>query len=239
MIPLRDTIPSRIVPLVTWCLIAANVVVFLWEATLGAELSSRIAPLAFVPARFFSSAHSAPAGVAQQVAPLFASMFLHGGWLHLIGNMLFLFVFGNNVEDRLGHLHYLLFYIGCGYIATYAFAALNANSTQPLVGASGAIAGVLGAYLWLFPRARVTSLVPFLLFLPLALPAWIVLGTWFVLQWIYFQGMGVAGSTGVAYAAHVAGFIAGFGYAALFVRRPRPEPPRYQPTAPPPGRLPY
>src|SRR5262245_31106651 len=151
MIPLRDTIPSRIVPLVTWCLIAANVVVFLWEATLGAELSSRIAPLAFVPARFFSSAHSAPAGVAQQVAPLFASMFLHGGWLHLIGNMLFLFIFGDNVEDAFGHFPYLVFYLLSGVASALAQGAASPASQVPMVGASGAIAGVLGAYFVLYP----------------------------------------------------------------------------------------
>ncbi|HVB26397.1 MAG TPA: rhomboid family intramembrane serine protease [Mycobacteriales bacterium] len=153
------------------------------------------------------------------------AMFLHGGWLHLLGNMLFLYVFGNNVEDRLGRLRYLAFYLGCGYIAAYGFAVANAGSTAPLIGASGAIAGVLGAYLVLYPKVRVTSLVPFLFFLPVRLPAWLVLGSWFLLQWLYSAGAAVAGGAGVAYLAHVVGFLVG----ALTVlvlgprRRPRPS----------------
>jgi len=137
------------------------------------------------------------------------AMFLHGGWLHLLGNMLFLYVFGNNVEDRLGRLKYLLFYLGCGYVATYGFSVFAPGSSTPLVGASGAIAGVLGAYLVLFPRARIWSLLTFLFFLPVRLPAWLVLGSWFVLQYLYFRGAGLAGGSGVAYGAHVIGFIVG------------------------------
>jgi len=138
---------------------------------------------------------------------LFA-MFLHGGWAHLLGNMLFLYVFGDNVEDRLGRLRYLLFYLGAGFAATYGFSAFDPSSTAPLVGASGAIAGVLGAYLVLFPKARVWSLLTFLFFLPVRLPAWLVLGSWFVLQYLYFRGAGLTGS-GVAYGAHVVGFVVG------------------------------
>lgn len=137
------------------------------------------------------------------------SMFLHGGWLHLLGNMLFLWVFGNNVEDRLGRIRYLLFYLVCGYAAAYAFALVNPDSSEPLIGASGAIAGVLGAYLVLYPRARVWSLVPFLLFIPLRLPAWLVLGLWFLLQWAYSAGFAVSQAGDVAYLAHVAGFVLG------------------------------
>src|SRR5262245_8233853 len=121
-----------------------------------------------------------------------SAMFLHGGWLHLLGNMLFLWVFGNNIEDRLGKLGYLAFYLFAGYVAAYAFALSNPDSTQPLVGASGAISGVLGAYLVFFPGARVWSLVPVLLFIPLRLPAWLVLGSWFVLQWVYSAGYAVS-----------------------------------------------
>ena len=154
---------------------------------------------------------------------LFA-MFLHGGWLHLLGNLLFLYVFGNNVEDRLGRLRFLAFYLFCGYAATYVFSLFFAGSTQPLVGASGAIAGVLGAYLVLFPRARVWSLLTFLFFLPVKLPAWLVLGSWFVLQYLYTRGAGLTEATGTAYLAHVVGFVVG---AALVWRlrgsgRPRP-----------------
>ena len=160
------------------------------------------------------------------------SMFLHGGWLHLLGNMLFLWVFGNNVEDRLGRLRYLVFYLLCGYLAAYGFALVNANATDPLIGASGAIAGVLGAYLMFFPRARVWSLVPFLLFIPLRLPAWLVLGLWFVLQWAYSAGYAVSAAGSVAYVAHVVGFVFGFLAAVPFLRRRPPYPYQGYPRRP-------
>jgi membrane associated rhomboid family serine protease len=162
---------------------------------------------------------------------LFA-MFLHGGWAHLLGNMLFLYVFGNNVEDRLGKLRFLAFYLGCGYAATYGFSVLDADSTQPLVGASGAIAGVLGAYLVLFPRARVWSLLTFFFFLPVRLPAWLVLGGWFLLQYLYFRGAGVSDAGGVAYGAHVIGFVVGALLVWKLRRTARPRPigdPRWGP----------
>ncbi|WP_221361583.1 rhomboid family intramembrane serine protease [Streptomyces beigongshangae] len=152
------------------------------------------------------------------------AMFLHGGWAHLLGNMLFLLIFGNNIEDRLGHVRYLLFYVICGYAAAYGFALVNADSGEPLIGASGAIAGVLGAYLVLYPRARVWVLVPFLIFLPLRLPAWIVLGFWFGLQAVYSSGTGVSQVGTVAYVAHVVGFLAGM-LLAWPLRRGTPPPP--------------
>jgi membrane associated rhomboid family serine protease len=154
------------------------------------------------------------------------AMFLHAGWLHLLGNMLFLWIFGNNVEDRFGRLRFLLFYLFCGYVAAYGFALADPNSTTPLLGASGAIAGVLGAYLIMFPRARVWVLVPFLFFIPLLLPAWFVLGGWFLLQWLYSAGHTGSDVGGVAYLAHVVGFIAGV-VIALFVRAASPDPRRY------------
>jgi membrane associated rhomboid family serine protease len=160
------------------------------------------------------------------------SMFLHAGWLHLLGNMLFLVVFGNNVEDRMRKLPFLIFYLGCGYVAAYGFAAIYPASTSPLIGASGAIAGVLGAYLVLYPRARVWSLVPFLLFLPLRIPAWLVLGLWFVLQWVYSVGVTTSGAGSVAYLAHIFGFLAG-AVVGLAMRILSPEP------GPPPRRLRY
>lgn len=144
------------------------------------------------------------------LTPLTA-LFVHGNWLHLLGNMLFLYVFGAMAEERMGRLHFGLFYLGCGYLALLAYAAANADSEQTLVGASGAISGVLGAFLYLFPKARVTSLFPFLFFLPLRFPAWIVLIFWFVLQWLAARGAG--SGPGVAYLAHVVGFGAGFLYA--------------------------
>ncbi|HEU0104512.1 MAG TPA: rhomboid family intramembrane serine protease [Mycobacteriales bacterium] len=139
------------------------------------------------------------------------AMFMHGGWLHLLGNLLFLYVFGDNVEDRLGRLRYLGFYLLCGFAATYGFSALDPSSTAPLVGASGAIAGVLGGYLVLFPKARVWSLLTFFFFLPVRLPAWLVLGSWFLLQALYSAGAGITDATGggVAYVAHAVGFVVG------------------------------
>ena len=166
---------------------------------------------------------SPPPYVKSPVLSVLTAMFLHGGWLHLLGNMLFLYVFGNNVEDRLGRLRFLGFYLLCGYLATYGFALFSVNSTAQLVGASGAIAGVLGAYLVLFPRAKVWSLLTFLYFLPVRLPAWMVLGSWFVLQYAYFRGAGLVMDGEVAYGAHVIGFVAG---GLLVLRRRKQDRPR-------------
>jgi membrane associated rhomboid family serine protease len=144
------------------------------------------------------------------LTPLTA-LFVHGSWLHLLGNMLFLFVFGAMAEERMGQMHFLMFYLCAGYLALLVYAAVNADSAQTLVGASGAISAVLGAFLFLFPRARVTSLFPFLFFLPLRFPAWAVLIFWFVLQWLAARGAG--SGPGVAYLAHLVGFGVGFVYA--------------------------
>ena len=153
------------------------------------------------------------------------SMFLHGGWLHILGNMLFLCIFGNNVEDRFGRLKFLLFYLFCGYVAAYGFAYGNPDSTTTLVGASGAIAGVLGAYLVMFPRARVMSLIPIaIVFIPIRLPAWLVLGGWFLLQWLYSSGSGVASGAG-----------RGLPRARLRLRRRRARGPAHAPDARRPG----
>ena len=241
VLPLHDVNPTRRTPVVTYLLIAANVVVFLLS-----PMSTHIVGTATVQQQcrqlaFFDQyaakpdellhnrqepvgatgevgrsrgrvgcieQHPAPYAKTPFFSVLFA-MFLHGGWLHLLGNMLFLWVFGNNIEERLGRLAYLFFYVFCGYAATYGFALFQSGSTQPLVGASGAIAGVLGAYLVLYPRAQVLGLLTFFFFLPVRLPAWIVLGSWFILQYAYFQGAGVAGGSGVAYGAHVVGFVVG------------------------------
>lgn len=155
------------------------------------------------------------------------SMFLHGGWLHLLGNMLFLWVFGNNIEDRFGRIRYLILYFAAGFAAAYGYAFANPADSDPLVGASGAISGVLGAYLVLYPSARVWGLVPVLFFIPLKLPAWLVLGTWFVLQGVYAYGLGVAEGSSVAYLAHIIGFVIGVLFALPF-RRWRPRHLRYQ-----------
>ncbi|MFI2199565.1 rhomboid family intramembrane serine protease [Streptomyces sp. NPDC020192] len=139
------------------------------------------------------------------------ALFVHGNWVHLLGNMLFLFVFGAMTEERMGHVEFTLFYAGCGYLALLGYAAANASSEQSLVGASGAISAVLGAFLYLFPRARVTSLLPFLLFLPMRFPAWVVLPFWVAVQWL--AAAQASEGPGVAYLAHLVGFGLGFGYA--------------------------
>ncbi|MFE5796216.1 rhomboid family intramembrane serine protease [Streptomyces sp. NPDC056503] len=141
----------------------------------------------------------------------FTALFVHGGWLHLLGNMLFLWVFGAMAEERMGHVEFALFYLGTGYLALLGYAVAHADSEQTLVGASGAISAVLGAFLFLFPRSRVTSLFPFLFFLPLRFPAWAVLVFWFTLQWLAARAAGAG--PGVAYLAHVVGFSVGFLYA--------------------------
>ena len=257
VIPVHDDNPTRRVPVVTYLLLLANIVVFLmspvathvigstaiqqecrtlaffdqWAATPDELVHNRPLPVgatgevAGSGGRAGCVVTSPPPYEKHVVLSVLTAMFLHGGWLHLLGNMLFLYVFGNNVEDRLGRLRFLGFYLLCGYVATYGFAVFQASSTQPLVGASGAIAGVLGAYLVLFPRARVLSLLSFFFFLPVWLPAWLVLGGWFLLQYVYFRGAGVVAGPEVAYGAHVIGFLVG----ALLVwglRRPQPKPRR-------------
>ena len=256
LIPIHDDNPTRRPAVVNWTLIAVNVVVFFLSPISPLDLNGDAnTPAGFCRQLAFFRQYAAipveltrndpldetagpPAGRGRclRVRPdyqkipalsVLTAMFLHGGLLHLAGNMLFLFVFGNNVEDRLGPWRYLLFYLACGYLATYGFALSDPSSQETLVGASGAIAGVLGAYLVLFPHARVTSLVPFLFFIPVWLPAWIVLGSWFVLQWLYFQGAATAQGAGVAYLAHVVGFVAGVVLVVLMgglrVRRPPPS----------------
>ncbi len=261
VIPVHDQNPVRRATPVTWALIAINVIVFLIGPVSGVNpgygsgvarqcaVNAYFSEYAAIPRELTANrqlppqptAVRTPAGLVACPVPRFHkapfisvlfAMFMHAGWAHLLGNMLFLYVFGNNVEDRMGRLHFLLFYLAVGYLATYAFAFANAGQIQPLIGASGAIAGVLGAYLYLYPKAKVTSLVPFLLFLPLRFPAWAVLGFWFLLQWLYFRGIGLSGDASTAYFAHVAGFIVGFVYAAVVLRRAEPPPPR--PTALPP-----
>jgi len=201
MIPLRDTIPSRNTPVVTVLIIATNVFVFLYMLSLDPYTQNHfIRQYALLPARFNPQA-------------LVTSLFLHGGWLHLIGNMWFLWVYGDNVEDVLGHGKYLLFYLLCGVIASSAQYAINPDSQIPILGASGAIAGVMGAYLIKFPHSRILTLVPIVVFFTtIEIPAVIILVYWFILQ--FFSGIGSIGYAqasqgGVAFFAHVGGFIAG------------------------------
>ena len=201
-----DNTARRIVPVVTYVLIAINVVVFLLELQNGDPF---IQNWAFVPARFSQEPTA-------DLTTVFTAMFMHGGWLHLGGNMLYLWIFGDNVEDRFGHLKFLMFYLAAGIAATFAQYAAMPGSTVPNVGASGAIAGVLGAYILMFPQARVNVLLGRQV---VAMPALVVLGFWIVLQ--LFSGVGQIAYTdadvgGVAYMAHVGGFVAGFLMAFVF-----------------------
>lgn len=191
---------------------------FVWELFLGDAIEPVLANVAFIPARFWNGF------LLIDVLTIFISMFLHGGWLHLGGNMLYLWVFGDNVEDRLGHGRYLLFYFLCGIAATLSHAFVNPVSRVPAIGASGAIAGVLGAYILMFPRARVTTLIPIFIFITIReLPAIFLLGVWFVIQ--LFVGVASLGAAegGVAYFAHIGGFAFGMVLVVLMggLRRSR------------------
>ena len=230
MLPLTDHNPRRTVPIVTYALIALNVLAFLWELSLGGSLQRALVAVGFIPARFWVPGHW-----DHDLFTMFASMFLHGGFLHIGSNMLYLWIFGDNIEDRLGHVRYTIFYFACGVAATMGHALFSAGSGVPAIGASGAIAGVLGAYLILFPHAQVTTLIPIFMFITVRqVPAVIILGLWFVLQ--IFSGVGSLGVRdaqdlgGVAYFAHIGGFVAGMVLIFLLGgrRRRRPEPVRFE-----------
>jgi membrane associated rhomboid family serine protease len=211
-------------------LMALNVLAFGYQLLLGRELQSFIETYGVVPAVYFHSAYRAAAGtvhaftMADRLVPLLTSMFLHGGLLHIGGNLLYLYIFGDNVEDRMGHFRFLAFYVLCGVGGSLAHVVANPESTVPSIGASGAIAGVLGAYLVLYPRARVVALLPIFVFVQLVrVPAMIFLVFWILQQFLMgamTMGMNTAQSGGVAWWAHIGGF--GLGAALVFLFR-RPE----------------
>ncbi len=222
MLPIRDTIPHQRPPITTVLLIAVNALAFWGELRLPTgQQQSFFEVFGLVPARFTSPAWAASVGLWPSWVPFVTTMFLHGGWMHLIGNMWFMWIFGDNVEDRMGHVGFLLFYLLCGLAASVTHLALNPHSHMPTIGASGAIAGVLGAYFLLYPGARVLTLVPIFIFIRfIEIPAFIFLGFWFVMQ--FYSGamsMGSANTAGVAFWAHVGGFIAGLLLLGLFVQR--------------------
>jgi membrane associated rhomboid family serine protease len=224
VIPIADDVPRRSAPLVTWALIALNAAVFAVELALPTR---RLEALTYVwgvvPARYTDPAWATSVGLAPLAPlPFLTTMFLHGGWIHLIGNMWTLWIFGDNVEDRMGPLRFLAFYLACGVAASLAHVFASPGSTLPTIGASGAVAGVLGAYFLLFPRARVLLLVP-VLFLPLffEVPAVFFLGYWFALQFLsgslaltHAEEVG-----GIAWFAHVGGFLVGMLAHRAFLRR--------------------
>ena len=222
MIPLYDDIPSRRFPIVNYTLIALNVLIFIWEVSLGPRLELAVRVFGLIPAHFWTSS-----GLDRWV-PLFTSMFLHGGIWHLTSNMLALWIFGDNVEDRMGHARYLVFYLLSGVFAGVTHAFFNPESLVPTVGASGAISGVLAAYFVLYPRASVYTLIPIFLFWVevVRVPAFIYLGIWFLSQ-LMNGAFALAASTvqsmgGVAWWAHVGGFVAGL-VLVWFFRRPEPR----------------
>lgn len=218
MFPLRDSIPSQSTPVVTGTLIGINVIIFLYQLSLTPEeLHHFVMRYGVVPVRF-------------QWIDVFTSMFLHGGWMHLIGNMWFLWVFGDNIEDILGRAKFLVFYLGSGIAAALAQVAVSPDSNLPLVGASGAIAGIMGAYLLKFPHSRILTLIILFVFIQtIDLPAYVILIYWFVLQ--FFSGVGTIADAGhqggVAWFAHIGGFVAGMLLISVLPTRPphwrRPE----------------
>jgi membrane associated rhomboid family serine protease len=235
VIPIRDDVPARTLPVVNTLLIVLNTLVFFFELSLGDRgLRRFLNSAAVVPAVFFWHVHVVTVGkiVTSALDPsletrVFLSMFLHGGWLHLIGNMLYLWVFGDNVEDRMGHVRYLVFYLLCGWVATYSHILSDPASKLPSIGASGAIAGVLGAYIALYPNARVTTIIPLGFFFPLVeFRAFFFLGIWFLQQVLLETLPQTAQTGGVAWWAHIGGFLSGLLLVALFKDPDRGSPPR-------------
>ncbi|MFH1202493.1 MAG: rhomboid family intramembrane serine protease [Candidatus Omnitrophota bacterium] len=217
MIPLRGENPPKTFPFFTVLIIIINILVFFWEFSLGDQLEDKINQFAVVPWRLMNTNNPA------ELLTLITSLFLHGGIMHLLGNMLYLWVFGNNIEDRLGHFRFILFYLVCGVIATLGYIVSLPNYRLPIIGASGAISGILGAYLLLYPRAKILVLIPIFLF-------WRVVkisAIWFLLFWVGFQLLynltvptiaSLANKGSIAWAAHIIGFFAGMLFVGLFLK---------------------
>ena len=226
MIPFKDSIPSRRFPFMTVMLIIVNVVVFIYELSLPwEELDDLIATYGVVPSKLQLVAHNPVRVLGEMAGSMVTTTLLHAGFVHLLGNLWYLWIFGDNVEDRMGPIRFLLFYLSCGILASATHIVFNLNSPVPTIGASGAVAGVLGAYLVSYPFARVLTLLPFFIIWPVVeLPAILVLGFWFVVQ--IFNGTAAVGSTsdmmaGVAWWAHIGGFISGILLLRVFANRPR------------------
>lgn len=225
MFPLRDSAPSGTFPIVTVGIIVANVVVWLLELSLGPQLNQFVGQYGLTPAKFIYSYKLHGGIITNALVPLFTSIFMHAGWMHIIGNMWFLWIFGDNVEDRLGRFNFLVFYILCGIGASLIQVLVHPTSTIPMVGASGCISGVLGAYLLSFPRARIHTLFIFFIIIRfIEIPAFMFLILWFIFQFI--SGAAEFGSSeggGVAYWAHMGGFVVGM---ILLVALPKKKPRR-------------
>lgn len=212
-IPIKDDAPTFRTPVVTIAIMAANIVIFVLTFVQGPEIFELITfKYGFIPAEFVHNVEVTPLMPAPSYLTAFTSMFMHGGWMHLIGNMLFMWIFGNNVEDYLGHIKFLLFYLASGLAAIALYTIFSPDSQIPLVGASGAIAGLMGGYMVLHSRARITVLIVLFFIQFVTLPAKVVLGIWFALQLVMSLSSGISGSGGggVAWMAHVGGFVFGW-----------------------------
>jgi len=216
MIPIRDTLSSKNYPVVNTAIIGLNILVYLIQMAQGGQAEQFIYIYGLVPARYFVPHIASYFSAGQQLFSLFSFMFLHGGFWHLLGNMWSLYIFGDNIEDRLGSMRYLLFYLLCGLTSGLSHLLLNLNSNVPTIGASGAIAGVMGAYFLLFPKSRILTLIP-ILFIPffIEIPAYFFLGIWFFLQFLSAAGS-YGGAGGIAWWAHIGGFISGMILIKLF-----------------------
>lgn len=218
MIPLHDDNPTEIFPILTIVFIAICTLVFFWEVSLGPAMQQAVLTYGAIPSVVIGNDYMPPKMDAiPSWMTVLTSMFMHGGWMHLIGNMLYLWIFGNNVEDAMGHVRFIIFYLLCGILAFLAHAMGDPSSQIPTVGASGAISGVLGAYLLLHPRARVLVAIPLgIIIHTTRLPAAIVLGFWFVLQLINSAAASGGEGGGVAWGAHIGGFVAGMALIPFF-----------------------
>ena len=221
MIPIKDNNPTKSFPFVTIILISINAVVFLYQLSLN-NVSGKVFVFTYgaIPYELMNSINLPLTPYIPNSVTLFTSMFLHGGLFHLGGNMLYLWIFGNNIEDSMGHIKFVVFYVICGIAAVFAHTVINPGSKIPMIGASGAIAGVLGAYILLFPRAKVSTLIFFGFFIRIIeIPALIMIGFWIVIQFLSgAMSAGVQGG-GIAYFAHIGGFLAGFAFIVFFKKR--------------------
>jgi hypothetical protein len=221
MIPIRDAIRSKNFPAVNFTIIGLNIIAFLWQLAQGPHLQEALYLYGIVPLRYHDPALSIHFTTFQQYLPFLTSMFLHGGFLHIIMNMWFLYIFGDNIEDRLGHIRYLIFYLFCGVAAGVVHLFTNWNSNIPTIGASGAISGIMGAYLLLYPRSRIMTLIPiFFFFQFVEIPAFIFLGYWILIQ-LFSASLTPRNVGGIAFWAHIGGFITGLIFIKIFDVIPR------------------
>jgi len=212
MFPLKDSIPSKRFPFVNYLIIITTVIVYLYEKSLGREIYKFYLEYGVIPLKIFMPHNIV--SISEKITPFFTSIFIHGGFFHLLSNMYFLFVFGDNVEDYYGHFRYLLFYLGCGIFAAFIQVIMFPKSNIPMIGASGAVAGVMGSYLILFPHSKIKTLIFIIIFITIVdIPAVVFLVFWFIIQFINGTSQSLIGlSGGIAWWAHIAGFVLGLIY---------------------------